>query len=266
MTRRGAVVGFVVAGFATLLACLWFFQRHLIYFPSGDPGPAPTGWLDATVTTTDGISLGVWHRPPDPGRSVVVVFPGNAGNRGDRMSIGSGLAGAGFGVVLMDYRGYGGNDGSPNEAGLAFDAEAVAGFARREYPDRPLLFFGESLGTAVAVGEAATRPPDGIVLRSPFTTLADAASANYFGIPTAWILRDSYRTIERIGAIDVPVTVIAGTADSIIPIGQSREVHRTAASSFEWVAIEGADHNDTALTSGPDVIAAVVRLAEEIRE
>jgi fermentation-respiration switch protein FrsA (DUF1100 family) len=194
----------------------------------------------------------------------VVVFNGNAGNRSDRLALGGALADLGLGVVLFDYRGYGGNEGSPSESGLTLDARAVAAWARTRYPTAPLLFFGESLGAAVAVAEAATNPPDALVLRSPFTSLADAASANYFRVPTAWLLRDTYPSADLIGAVAAPVSVIAGTADSIVPISQSRGVFEAAATPFEWVAVDGADHNDPELTAGPDVIAAVRRLADHL--
>lgn len=261
VARGALVVGAVVV---VALVALWVFQRRLIYFPTGDPGSPPTGWLATSVATDDGIELGVWHRVPPTEGAVVVVFNGNAGNRRDRLPLGSALARDGFVVVLFDYRGYGGNEGSPSEPGLASDARAVAAWAREEYPDRPLLFLGESLGAAVAVGEAVERPPDGLVLRSPFTSLADAASANYFGIPTGWLLRDSYPTVDRIEDLDRPVTVVAGTADSIVPISQSHRVFDRAAVPFEWVPVDGADHNDPELNSGPEVIAAVRRLADRL--
>ena len=259
---RVAIV--VAAVVALVTALLWVFQRRLIYFPGGDPGVPPPGWSAAATSTDDGVELGLWHRGPNGDAPLVIVFNGNAGNRRDRLVLGSALADLGFGVMLFDYRGYGGNEGSPSEDGLLRDARAVAAWARIEYPERALLFLGESLGAAVAIGEAAQRPPEGLILRSPFTSLADAASANYFGLPSAWLLRDSYRSIDLIDDIDAPVTVIAGTADSIVPISQSRTVYDRAALPFEWVAVDGADHNDPRLTAGPEVIAAVRRLAERL--
>ena len=259
---RGALIGGIVV--AVLVLVLWVFQRRLIYLPTGDPGSPPPGWADASVTTSDGIELGLWHRAPVDGAPVVVVFNGNAGNRGDRIALGSALAREGFGVVLFDYRGYGENGGAPSEDGLALDAAAVAAFARSTYPGNRLLFFGESLGAAVAVGAASASPPDGVVLRSPFTTLADAASANYFGTPLGWFLWDDYPTIDRMPNLETPVTVVAGTRDGIVPIEQSRRVYEAAAQPIEWVAIEGAGHNDAVLSSGPEVVAAVVRLGDSL--
>ena len=256
--------GAVIGGIAVLVGSLWAFQRRLIYFPTGDPGPPPPAWDAVALTTGDGLTLTAWHRPPPGSGAFVVVFPGNAGNRGDRLGLGNRLADEGFGVLLVDYRGYGGNEGSPSEGGLALDAAAATAFARSEYPARTLLLFGESLGAAVAVGEATVRAPDGMVLRSPFTSLPDAASANYFGVPTGWLLRDEYPSLERIRELPVPVTVVAGTRDSIVPLSQSFRIYDEAANPFQWVPIEGADHNDAVLVSGPDVIASVSRLAESL--
>ena len=264
MTRRVIVVGLVALGVVTLLSGLWLVQRRLIYFPTGDPGPPPSGWDEELVETDDGLALALWHRPSDGREVLVVVFPGNAGNRRDRVALGNRLAGAGFGVVLAEYRGYGGNPGSPTEDGLALDARAITDWARREYAGVPMLLFGESLGAAVAVGEAVRGAPEGMVLRSPFTSLADAASANYFGIPAGWFLRDAYPTLDRIRTLEVPVTVVAGTDDSIVPIAQSFRVYDEAAQPLEWLPIDGADHNDAVLTSGPDVVGAVSRLADHL--
>jgi fermentation-respiration switch protein FrsA (DUF1100 family) len=239
---------------------LWVFQRRLVYFPTGDPGPPPAGWGSFTVTTDDGIDLTGWVMDRNGGSTAVVVFPGNAGNRADRLPLGRGLAGEGFAVILAEYRGYGGNEGSPTERGLAADARAVMAWARVRFPDRRLILFGESLGAAVAVGLATETPVDGLVLRSPFTSLSRAASANYFGLPLGALLWDDYPTINRIAAIGGPVTVIAGSDDSIIPASQSREVFDAASNPFEWMLIPGADHNDAELSFGRQVLDAVVRL------
>ena len=103
---------------AAVGAGLWAGQRRLIYFPDRTApslsliGP---GWEEVAYQTTDGLTLGAWYRAPEPGRPVVVVFSGNAGNRADRASLGAGLANTGMGVLLTDYRGYGGNPGPGGE-------------------------------------------------------------------------------------------------------------------------------------------------------
>ncbi len=108
----------VVAGVVVVIAGMWVFQRRLIYLPTqGVPpvGDLAGGWQEVAFDTADGLTLQGFYVPPQPNEPVVVVFNGNAGNRSDRLPLGNGLAGAGLGVMLVDYRGYGGNPGHPTE-------------------------------------------------------------------------------------------------------------------------------------------------------
>jgi len=237
----------------------WAAQRRLIYFPDHSaPRSIPSMFEEVAYETADGLTLRAWYREPEPGRPVVIVFNGNAGNREGRVMLGAGLADAGFGVILTDYRGYGGNPGSPSEEGLARDSRAALGFAREVAPAAPVVYFGESLGAAVAVELAIAEPPAVLVLRSPFTALADIGRVHYPWLPTSLMLRDRYPSIDRIGSVAVPTLVVAGDADSIVPIDQSRALYGAAAGPKELLVIPGADHNDAALVAGEDMIDAVV--------
>jgi fermentation-respiration switch protein FrsA (DUF1100 family) len=152
----------------------------------------------------------------------------------------------------MDYRGYGGNPGSPSEAGLLLDAEAAVTYALSRHdvdPDK-LIYFGESLGAAVAIAVAQEHPPSALVLRSPFTSLPDVARTHYPYLPTSLLLRDRYPSIDTIRTLDVPVFVAAGSQDTIIPIAQSRKLYEASPGMKRFVTIEGADHNDPTLTHG----------------
>ena len=158
---------FVLAALLALLALLWALQRRLIYlpFPAAMP-PAATllaGAREVTLQTVDGIELGAWFLPA--GGMSVLVAPGNAGNRSLRAPLAAALARHGLGVLLFDYRGYGGNRGRPTEAGLARDVRAALRFLAADagLPRERLLYYGESLGAGV-VAELATEYPPG---RSP---------------------------------------------------------------------------------------------------
>ena len=241
------VLLWTVGSAIALLALLWTFQRRLIYLPGREVPPiesALPGWLDTTVTTTDGERLGVWYSPPAVNEApVVIVFNGNAGTRGGRVALGQALATRGYGVVLFDYRGYGDSSGNPSEEGLARDAAAVVEFAIRAAPDSPTVYFGESFGAAVAIRLAVEEPPAVLVLRSPFTSLADVARAHY-PLPLGWLLRDRYVSESTITGLNVPTLVIAGSDDEIVPTSQSRRIHAAAPGPKDLVIIEGADHND----------------------
>ena len=128
-------------------------------------------------------------------------------------------------------------------------------------PPERLLYLGESLGCAVVTGLAVEYPPAGLELRSPFTDLAAVGSHHYPFLPVRALLRDRFPVAELVARIDVPTTVVLGSADGIVPPEQSRAVAQAAADLREVVEVPGADHNDRVLLDGPEVVAAVVALA-----
>ena len=245
------------------------FQRRLIYFPSRVPVPRAgtvlAGARDVTLVTADGLRLGAWLVPPggaDRGIAVLVAN-GNAGDRSMRAPLGAALARQGLSVLLFDYRGYGGNPGSPSERGLALDARAAYRFLCEEagLTAERLLYFGESLGTAVVSELAAEYPPAGMVLRSPFVDLGSVGRAHYPFLPVGRLLLDRFPLVENLARVNVPTTVVYGTRDAIIPPAQSMAVAEAAPGPTRVVRVEGADHNDDALLDGPQLIEAVVELA-----
>ncbi|MEV1174335.1 alpha/beta hydrolase [Nonomuraea sp. NPDC049784] len=260
LTRTALVVAAVLL---LLLALLWVFQRHLIYLPDRTPvppaGEVVPGARDVSFTTSDGLRLGAWYVPGT--RDVTVLIAGgNAGNRRDRAPLARALSEHGLAVLLMDYRGYGGNPGTPTEEGLYRDALA----ARELITGSRVIYFGESLGAAVVTRLALERLPDGLVLRSPFTDLAAAGRANYLFLPVGPLLRDRFPVAESIAKIRAPVVVVYGTRDTIVPPYLSRAVAQAAGGQVTTVEVAGAGHNDLAMLTGPDVVAAVVRLAERL--
>lgn len=258
--------GFIVVT-ALVLALLWTLQRRLMYFPTRDvPTPAANGLTDVeTVTfeTIDGLRLRGWFFPV-PGSSprvTVLVFSGNAGNRAHRGPLATALRLHGLQVLLLDYRGYGGNPGAPSEVGLAADARAAQTYlAGRPDVDRSrLVYFGESLGTAVAIDLAAERPPAAMILRSPFTSMSDLGQHHYPLLPVRLLLRDRFAAIDKIPPIRVPLLVIAGGHDRIVPIENSRRLYDAATAPKTLVVLPNADHNDYELLAGGEMIQAIVR-------
>jgi uncharacterized protein len=192
---------------------------------------------------------------------MVVVFNGNAGNRSYRAPLASALQARGHAVLLFDYRGYGGNPGTPTESGLKEDARAARAYVvgRPDVDRERVVYFGESLGTGVAVTLAAEHAPAALVLRSPFMSMVDVGRMHYPILPVRWFLRDRYTSGGRMAGIRSPLLVIAGDRDSVIPIEQSRQLYdaATSTSAKELLIIRGADHNDAALLDGDEMIAAV---------
>lgn len=244
---------------------VYFGQRSLVYFPSNAvPAPMAVG-LDnaeeATFDTEDGLTLGAWFVPACAASSgyTAIVFNGNAGHRGYRAALASGLARAGIAVLLFDYRGYGGNPGLPYEKGIIRDSRAALQYvrAREDVDPRRIVFFGESLGAAVAVQLAAEFAPAALILRSPFSSMRAMARV-HLGPAPGWMLRDRYDSISVIDRIGSPLLVIAGDRDGIVPIEDSETLFNRAREPKRLVVIEDADHNDADLTDGPRVIAAIV--------
>jgi uncharacterized protein len=246
-----------------VLASVWAFQRRLIYLPGGAPAAVPAGFAEVELRTDDGLALRAWvASATGAARHVtVLVLHGNGGSRADRVPLARALAARGFDVVLLDYRGYGGNPGSPTEEGLAADARAAHRHLVDERGIDPsrIVLFGESLGAAVAVRLARERPVTGIVLRSPFTALADVGAVHYPFLPVRLLLRDRFPVREQVAGLGVPVVVVAGDADEVVPREQSRAVAE-AAGAVE-IEVPGARHNDPELGHGPAVVEAVVRVS-----
>jgi uncharacterized protein len=261
---RFAVVVLAVA--LLVVALVWSQQRRLIYFPFGAvPHLQTVGLRGAeaiSFPTADGLLLSGWfvRRTPNP-EFTVIVFNGNAGNRAFRAPLADVLAQANLAVLLFDYRGFGGNPGSPTQKGLESDARAARAYtvSRADVDARRLVYFGESLGTAIATHLAVEHPPAALVLRSPFTSLTDIGRHHYAFLPVRWLLRDRYPTIEWIRRVTSPLMVIAGSNDRIVPLSSSRQLYEAANDPKTLAVISGADHNDAALLTGREMIAELLR-------
>lgn len=264
--NTAAWLGVLVAlALVAVMAIAWLAQRPLLYVAGGQaPERAPAGIEEITLSTADGLTLAAWWVPAQqPAAGAAIVLPGNAGTRADREPLGRLLVERGFGALLVDYRGYAGNPGRPTEAGLLRDALAAQDWLAQERGVRAedTVYVGESLGAAVAAALAAERPPAGLLLRSPFPSLAAAAAAAY-GLPwvPAVLLRDRYAVAEQVASLDgVPVEVLAGEDDEVVPPQLSREVARAAGARAH--VVDGAGHNDPRWLDGPELRASVDRLA-----
>ena len=260
-------VGVTLAVLVLFLALLWLGQRRLIYFPATEsPALERAGLAGAeriVFDTADGLRLNGWFIPGDEPapRVTVLVFNGNAGHRGFRVPLAAALRRHGLQVLLTDYRGYGGNPGSPSEEGLAADARAAREYvlSRPDVDRSRIVYFGESLGAAVAVRLAVEHPPAALVLRSPFASLPEVGSYHYPFLPVRLLLRDRFASIDRANQIRSPVLVIAGTRDTIVPIGHTRRLYEAIVAPKTLVEMS-ADHNDETLLAGEEMVQAILRL------
>ena len=259
----------LIAVVFAMLVLAWTFQRHLIYLPDSAAVPPAAelllGARDVTLRTEDGLSLGAYLVPPSgPNRgTTVLVAPGNAGSRVLRVPLAQRLAARGFGVLLMDYRGYGGNPGSPSEHGLIADVRAAYQYLVQQAgaASPRLVYFGESLGAAVVTRLAVEHPPAALVLRSPFTDLASVGAVHYPLLPVRQLLWDRFPVTELIARVRVPTVIVYGGQDTIVPPEQSRAVAAAAGGPVRTVEVAGADHNDPALLVGDELIDAITAVS-----
>lgn len=256
---------------AVLLALLWFGQRSMVFQPDTsevvDADQVTEGGRDLTLSTEDDLELGAWLLPPDEeaDRDTAVLYaPGNAANRESRIGIAEEMTARGFTVLLMDYRGYGGNPGSPSEEGLARDAVAAAEALEDEgFPPERTLYFGESIGTGVVARLQSTHPPAGALLRSPFPDFVEVAREHYGFLPVGTLLRDRFPVTEYLSNSSVPITVLHGSVDRVVPSALSAEVAEETGNLREEVVLEGVDHNDPEMFGAP-VVDALEDLADHV--
>jgi fermentation-respiration switch protein FrsA (DUF1100 family) len=256
------------------LFVVWLGQRSLLYFPQPNAiGPAAShlpGATDLSFTTEDGLHLSGWFVPASakPSGITVLVCNGNGGDRSYRAGLARGLASAGHAVMLYDYRGYGGNPGTPTEAGLRLDARAAVGHlaSRADVDPARIVYFGESLGAAVAATLAHDRPPYALVLRSPFPSLAEVGRLHYPYLPVFDpLLMDRYRVSDALRDVRAPVLVLASQGDTLVPVVLSRQVHDALGGPKRLVVFPGFEHNDPGIAEGPTMLAEVGRFFDDVR-
>jgi pimeloyl-ACP methyl ester carboxylesterase len=238
---------------------LFLGRNRMIFLPTAEPGPEEglrylRGAAELSVIRIrrpDGRLLAAYDARPkgvDAGAGpVVVFFHGNAGNIAHRAPLVEDfVAGSGLRTILFDYSGYGGNAGTPSERQVVADGLAVHGHLLDEgVPWQRIVLYGESIGGAVALAVASRAPCGGVIAQSTFSSLSSMAFRVYPWLPlTALLGVGSFPSARHAAALEVPLLVVHGTRDEVIPYAEGRRLHRKAKPGTDFVAIEGAGHND----------------------
>jgi uncharacterized protein len=267
---RAALLTLVIA--AVLLKLLvWRMEPRMAFFPfagiQDTPARAGVPFTDLTIPTSDGETLhGWWLGHPSP-RAQVIYWHGNGGNLSLWMPVLADLRQRGFSVLAVDYRGYGASTGTPSERGIYRDAEAATSHfnQRLRRPGSPTVFWGRSLGCAVASHAATRSAPDGLILESPFPDVASLFAGNPVMRLLSVFSTYSFATSRHLTAYRGPLLVVHGDADSIIPFAGGRRVFDRAPSAQKTFAVlPGADHNDLH-TSHPAYWPALDRFLSSLR-
>ncbi len=266
------VRGIAAASFITLTLAVFMWSRlvdRMIFYPSPgvDLTPEALG-IEAEslfLETEDGVRIHAFYLPT-PGTSRALLFlHGNAGNASHRLPNAASLARLGAGVLLLEYRGYGLSDGTPDEAGVYADARAGLAFLvnERGFAEDRIVVFGRSLGGAVAVDLARDRELAGVILESTFTSVGDVVRRTIFA-PFAGLLRGRFASADKIDRIRAPILFFHGDRDEVIDYSLGRRLFEAAPEPRSFETIPGAGHNDTVAVGGRPYFARIGRFLDEV--
>ncbi len=234
--------------YAALCATLFLVQRSLIYYPD-KRFPEISEREDGgfiRVATDDGLTLIGWYMPAAPGKKTILYFHGNAGHIGHRLPMVETYINEGYGVLLAEYRGYGGNPGKPSEQGFYKDARAYLDFLRagRGVPLSDIILYGESIGSGPAVQMAFEHAGiGGLLLITPFSSALDLARRTFFFVPVEMLMRDRFDNLSKISALSLPQYYFVAGADEVIPAESSRLLYEAAPEPKFWHEFPTMTHN-----------------------
>jgi uncharacterized protein len=271
MSSVWMIILYVAGGYGMLVLCLFFFQSKLLYFPSRDivatPARAGLPYEPVTFTTGDQVRLDGWFVPAEEPRAVLLFFHGNAGNISHRLDSLSIFHELGLSVLIFDYRGFGRSDGRMSEEGSDRDAEAALRYLKEErgVPLRKIVYFGRSLGGAVAAHLATKETPAALIIESTFTSVPDLAAQLYPFLPVRLLNRFAYDAKKALEAVSCPVLIVHSADDEIIPIKHGRELLAVANDPKQFLEIHGS-HNEGFLFSKRDYMIGLDRFLTSVFE
>ncbi len=261
-------------GYLAFLLYLRLSESRMLY-GTGDSRaleePPPELALDVRrvrLVASDGVRLVAWAMPVEQGAGYwLLICHGNAGNISEfgRPTHYAGLRALGLSLFAFDYRGYGESEGKPTEQGLYRDAEAAYRYLRETLSVSPerIVFFGHSLGSAVAVELAGRSPAAGLILDGALTSVVERAQEVLPYAPVRWIAASRYPSIERIGKLTLPKLFLHARADDVIPIAHGRRLFEAAAPPKRFVELAGG-HGDAFEADSAAYFGAIGRFVAEL--
>jgi len=240
----------LVCFYILLVAVVFFFQGNLLYHPSvnnyikDQETKEPSGIEKVKIVTKDKIDLIGWFYNKNLENSpTVLFFHGNAGSLENRTYKLNHFKNLNLNFLIIAWRGFNGNKGKPNEVGLYEDAEsAIRWLNKKGIKEKNIILYGESLGTGVAVEIAQNKNYAGIILESPFTSMVDMGKKYYPFFPIRLLLKDKFESYKKIKNIFIPVLIMHGTVDKIVPYDMGKKMYELANEPKFFYSQEYGDH------------------------
>ena len=246
--------------YLAIAIAMFLGQRAFMYFPDagGRIEPASvglTGVEELTIETGDGNTVVAWYGTAQPRQPTLLYFHGNAGSLASRADRIAKYMAAGRGIFMMSYRSYSGSTGKPSEAANVADGmRAYEALRAQGVAATSIVIYGESIGSGVAVQVAAEKEAAGLILDAPYTSVVDLAAAQYPWLPVRPMLRDRYESVHHIAAVHMPLLVIHGENDRVIPVDMGRALLERANDPKSIVTFPGAGHADHNLFGSYDAV------------
>ncbi len=242
-----AILILAVALYVIVAGVMYAAQRRFMYFPEpARSNPVAAGLKtvsEVTVQTPDGEKLIAWYGKAAPGEPTILYFHGNGGSLELRSGTMQKYLEHGRGMFMLAYRGFSGSTGSPTEAANVADAKlAYETLVKDGVAPKDIILYGESLGSGVAVQVARDKKVEGVILDSPYTSVVELAAAQFPWLPVGLLLKDRYESIRYIGDVHVPVFILHGEADEVVPVAMGRRLFAAANEPKEIKTIPGGGH------------------------
>ncbi len=235
--------GFLI--YTSLAIIIYLSQSKLLYHP-GENNYLEENNLNhkiEKISIPSDNKLIAWHFKKNENYKTLLFFHGNAGKLDNRIYKLNELSKLNINYLIFAYRGFSGNEGSPDENGLYKDARAVKYYLNlQNIPDKKIVLYGESLGTAIAIDVAKDHNFSGIILESPFTSMVSLAKRYYPYLPVSILLKDKYETIKKIKQVNSPILVMHGRKDKIVPFEMGEKIFKYSNKPKYSFFIDNDDH------------------------
>ena len=253
---------------------LWSWaEKQFVFFPepvvASTPAQAGLTYEDVYLTTPDGPKLHGWFLPAPEGRNkdtqTWLWFHGNGGNLGTRVGqLERAHRLLGVHQFIFDYRGYGNSEGRPSERGTYVDARCALDYLEQRSDVDPdlIVYFGHSLGAAVAIELAVSRPPAGMALIAPFSSIREMAKLALPLPMVGWVVRNHYNSVGLIPKVHAPLVILHGELDEIVPHSQGLRLFEAANQPKRFVTLPQASHNNAHHVAADLMASALVEFRD----